>query len=161
MYKKILVSIDLSAMNSKILARGLAIAKSSQGDIMLLHVLSPEDEDSPLAIPPNLTETYPNQANEYNMAVWREQWQQFQEKGLQTLQAFAEQAALGGIKVEYQQVPGSAGKTICQVAASSGADLIVIGRRGHTGLMEIMLGSVSNYVLHHAQCSVLIVQHVP
>ena len=83
------------------------------------------------------------------------------EKGLQTLQTFGEQAALEGIKVEYQQVPGSAGKTICQVAASWGADLIVIGRRGHTGLMEMMLGSVSNYVLHHALCSVLIVQHVP
>ena len=40
------------------------------------------------------------------------------------------------------------------------ADLIVIGRRGHQGLSEILLGSVSNYVVHHAPCSVLVVQGV-
>ncbi len=39
-----------------------------------------------------------------------------------------------------------------------GADLIVLGRRGRTGLAEALLGSVSNYVLHHAPCSVLVVQ---
>ncbi|MEA5469202.1 universal stress protein [Spirulina sp. 06S082] len=38
------------------------------------------------------------------------------------------------------------------------ADLIAIGRCGHSGLTELFLGSVSNYVLYHAFCSVLIVQ---
>ncbi|MGQ9872468.1 universal stress protein [Leptodesmis sp.] len=39
-----------------------------------------------------------------------------------------------------------------------GADLILIGNRGHTGLKELFLGSASNYVLHHAPCSVLTVK---
>jgi nucleotide-binding universal stress UspA family protein len=30
-----------------------------------------------------------------------------------------------------------------------------MGRRGRTGLSELFLGSVSNYVTHHAPCSVL------
>lgn len=33
-----------------------------------------------------------------------------------------------------------------------------MGRRGHKGLSEILLGSVSNYVVHHAPCSVLVLQ---
>ena len=37
-------------------------------------------------------------------------------------------------------------------------DVIVMGHRGISGLQEFFLGSVSNYVLHHAPCSVLIVQ---
>jgi nucleotide-binding universal stress UspA family protein len=38
------------------------------------------------------------------------------------------------------------------------ADLIVMGRRGVSGMHELFLGSVSNYVTHHAPCSVLVVQ---
>jgi nucleotide-binding universal stress UspA family protein len=47
---------------------------------------------------------------------------------------------------------------ICQVAKDWGAELIMVGRRGNSGLSELILGSVSNYVVHHAHCSVLIVQ---
>jgi len=36
--------------------------------------------------------------------------------------------------------------------------LVVVGRRGHSGLSELFLGSVSNYVLHRAPCSVLTIQ---
>ncbi|MDB9482953.1 universal stress protein, partial [Dolichospermum circinale CS-537/05] len=38
--------------------------------------------------------------------------------------------------------------------------LIMMGRRGRSGLAEFFLGSQSNYVLHHAPCSVQIV-HLP
>ncbi|MFM7578374.1 MAG: universal stress protein, partial [Microcystaceae cyanobacterium] len=36
-------------------------------------------------------------------------------------------------------------------------DVIVVGHRGRWGLSEILLGSVSNYVFHHAHCPVLVV----
>jgi nucleotide-binding universal stress UspA family protein len=45
------------------------------------------------------------------------------------------------------------------MAKSWQADLIVLGRRGLKGISEIFLGSVSNYIVHQALCSVLIVQH--
>ncbi|MGC1393382.1 MAG: universal stress protein [Coleofasciculaceae cyanobacterium] len=38
--------------------------------------------------------------------------------------------------------------------------MVVVGRRGRTGLAEAFLGSVSNYVVHHAPCSVLVIQEV-
>lgn len=47
---------------------------------------------------------------------------------------------------------------ICDVARSWKADLIVLGRRGYSGVKELFLGSVSNYVLHHTPCSILTVQ---
>ncbi|MGF1673753.1 MAG: universal stress protein, partial [Rivularia sp. (in: cyanobacteria)] len=50
------------------------------------------------------------------------------------------------------------GYMICNVARSREVDLIVVGRHGRTGLSEFFLGSVSNYVLHHAPCSVLTIQ---
>lgn len=44
-----------------------------------------------------------------------------------------------------------------RVARNWQADVIVIDRRG---ISELLMGSVSNYVLHHAQCSVFTVQGV-
>jgi nucleotide-binding universal stress UspA family protein len=51
---------------------------------------------------------------------------------------------------------GSPHRRIVEVANGVGASLIVIGSRGRSGLAA--LGSVSERVVHHADCSVLIVR---
>jgi nucleotide-binding universal stress UspA family protein len=43
------------------------------------------------------------------------------------------------------------------VDASKGAALLVVGSRGHGAVGSFLLGSVSNYVVHHASCPVVIV----
>lgn len=48
-------------------------------------------------------------------------------------------------------------ETILEEATKSNIDLIVMGTRGLTGFKELLIGSVSSGVLHHAHCSVLIV----
>jgi len=41
---------------------------------------------------------------------------------------------------------------------SKGAALLVVGCRGHGGLSEALLGSVSQHVVHHAPCPVVIIR---
>jgi nucleotide-binding universal stress UspA family protein len=41
--------------------------------------------------------------------------------------------------------------------ASTGADLVVVGSRGHGSLVELVLGSVSRDIVHRARCPVVVV----
>ena len=49
-------------------------------------------------------------------------------------------------------------QAIVEEAESWGADLIILGSHGYGFWKRAMMGSVSNAVLHHAPCSVLIVR---
>ncbi len=44
------------------------------------------------------------------------------------------------------------------LAASAGAELLVVGSRGHGGFVEALLGSVSQHCVHHAACPVVIIR---
>jgi len=46
-------------------------------------------------------------------------------------------------------------------AAQGGADLLVVGSRGHVALPGRLLGSVSEHVAARASCPVVVVRHVP
>ena len=56
---------------------------------------------------------------------------------------------------------GDPASVITASAASYDADLIVVGARGHGGMTRLLLGSVSEKVLRHARCPVLIVKERP
>lgn len=63
-----------------------------------------------------------------------------------------------GIKYSNKRELGHPVDRICAAAKDEKADLIVMGRRGKSGFRLFLLGSVSDGVLHHAHCPVLIVQ---
>lgn len=53
---------------------------------------------------------------------------------------------------------GSPQREIVETARQWGADLIVMGSHGYGFWSRVLLGSVSNSVMHHAPCSVLMVR---
>lgn len=55
-------------------------------------------------------------------------------------------------------VKGYANQVIVEEADAWGADLIILGSHGYGLWRRTLLGSVSNSVLHHAQCSVLVIR---
>ncbi len=157
MFNKILAAIDASESSKKVFEEALSLAKLSKAELMLLHVLSPLDEGYPTLMFPGAADVYPNLYEE-TIKSYKSQWNEFEEQNLNFLRSLSTEASKAGVTVEFSQNTGDAGKTICNVANSWRADLIVMGRRGHKGLSELLLGSVSNYVIHHAFCSVLTIQ---
>jgi len=157
LFSKILVALDLSPAGQQVLEKSLSLAKACGASLLLLHVLSAEEEGSPLPIPVNMDEIYPAMGSELTMEVWQEQWQSFEKEGLATLEHRRQQALDLEIDCRAEQILGSPGKIICQRAKEDNSDIIVVGHRGRWGLSEILLGSVSNYVFHHAHCCVFVV----
>jgi nucleotide-binding universal stress UspA family protein len=60
------------------------------------------------------------------------------------------------VTVRGEAVDAAAGPAL--VRASQGADMLVVGSRGHGGWHDVLLGSVSAYVARHAPCSVVIIR---
>lgn len=157
MFHKILVAIDNSEICQHVFNEAVSLVKAIDGSLMLLHVLSPFDGGylNPLFLQPS--GVYPSLHTEV-VDDYMKQWEELQQQRLDLLRSFAEKAINADVTTEWTQNLGDPGRVICEVAGSWQADLIMVGRRGRTGLSEFFLGSVSNYVLHHAPCSVLTIQ---
>ncbi len=156
MFNKILVAIDTSETSDRVFDRAMVLAKATKAHLMLLHVLSSEEQGSPYL--PIIFSGLGYAGGDKIIENYREEWTVFAQQCLEMLKSRQEQAMLAGVEAEFTQHPGSPGKTICDFARTWEADTIVIGHRGHSGVTKLILGSVSNYVLHHANCSILIVQ---
>lgn len=156
MFKKILVALDRSEIGQQVFDEALGLAKLTQASLMLLHVLSPEEEGSPYGPMLSSFDYYPGLSHQ-SFELYQKEWDIFKNLGIQMLQSFCVQANTAGVTTEFTQNVGSPGRIVCDLARTYGADLIVMGRRGHSGLVELFIGSVSNYVLHHAPCSVHVV----
>ena len=77
-------------------------------------------------------------------------------KGQQVLGDALARTPIDGVALESQLLEGAPGELL--VEASEDADLVVVGTRRHGGLASFVLGSVSNTVVHHAHCAVVVVR---
>ena len=72
---------------------------------------------------------------------------------------FQEVCAQRGMKsrVLTEEKFDTIGNTICKIAKETNAACIVMGQRGMGAIKRAVMGSVSDYVLHHAHVTVLVV----
>ncbi len=158
MLNRILVAIDNSSSSQRVFDEAVSLAKATDANLMLLHVLSPHDEQyvDPLFLQPTIL--YPQLQG--NNSKYAHDWQKLKDNRFNWLSWLCEEATKLGVKAEFSQNIGEPSRMICDIARNWQADLIVIGRRGRRGISEFLMGSVSNYVLHHAHCSVFTVQGI-
>ena len=145
-FQRILVAVDFSEESHHALACAMELAARFAASITLVHVvdphLGPPDTDVP-----ELTGTGSDA-------------EQFAEAKLD-LNALAEQM-LGPCRVVETMVrAGLAFFEITEAAKALGADLIVVGTHGYTGIKRALLGSTAEKVVRHAPCPVLVARSGP
>jgi nucleotide-binding universal stress UspA family protein len=153
--KKILVALDQSSQSQAVFDVALELAQKEGSSLMLFHCVSGDVEGSSTPFIGTLADV-----DMYGtmQRLQRERVQQERENAINWLQGYCDLAMSKGIPTEFDCQTGDVNSKICELAQTWGADLIIIGRRGHKGFKEILLGSVSNHVVHHAHCSVFVVQ---
>lgn len=143
MFKTILVCSDGSEHALKAAKQAVEIARLHQGSLLLLHVEPCELQ--PYTVPWQLEigeATMPHLSAEHKA----------------NLEATIALCKDDRITYRCRHEHGHAAEQIIRVAAEEEADLIVMGSRGLSEWKALLLGSVSDHVLHHAHCSVLIVR---
>lgn len=140
MYKKILVPVDGSEGGWKALAAAKEVAEAGKSELVVMTVVQVFAGASIMPIP-----VESGKINEELSNIADDILAQAKEK-------------VGGLKAEFVAAPGRPSKVIVDTAKKSGADLVVIGSRGLSGLAEFFLGSVSSEVAQLSPVSVLIVK---
>jgi nucleotide-binding universal stress UspA family protein len=146
MIKKILVCTDGSECSKGAALTAAEIATRFVADVVLVNVSNPAPAIGPYMM---AAEAIPDIS------------------GIQQGLLEAQQAIIEGAKTELEsagihpRVRAETGQPVFEIvraAEEENADLIVLGSRGMGGFQRLLMGSVSDGVLHHAHCPVLIVR---
>lgn len=76
-------------------------------------------------------------------------------------QAIVEEARANGADATFLVWEGEPGEAIVSAAEAESADLIVVGSHGRGPMGRFLVGSVSDFIVRHASCPVLVVRSDP
>lgn len=139
---KILMAVDGSEYSEEAINTIPKVFNPESTEIKILYVLTPIS----LTPPPQMARGYAPE-----MAEVAKELPFDLNDSLQKLRA-------AGFTANAVVENGEVRTTIIDLAASWGADMVVVGSHGHKGLSRLLLGSVAESVVRHAPCSVLVVR---
>ncbi len=141
-YRRILVATDGSKYSDAAASEAIGIAKRCSSSLYVVSVV-PSETASPFDIVHSEMQHEMIAQNELRV-------------GEKNVKAVLEIAKQEGVKVEGLVVEGRPYEAIVENAREKSVDLIVMGSHGRTGLERLLMGSVTERVVGHADCSVLI-----
>jgi nucleotide-binding universal stress UspA family protein len=143
-FRRILHATDFSRASRAAFTQAVELASANQAELTLVHVYPP-------VVPPLSAGTAAPEAYRALLAEVQTRAQ----KELDRLVARAQEA---GIPVKGLLFEGTPHDRIVRAAKAAGANLIVVGTHGRTGLARLFLGSVAARVVALAPCPVLTVR---
>jgi len=139
-FRKILIPVDFSSVTEPAVHHGCALAKNLNAAVVLLTVV-----DDTFPYPELFSIDTPNE----------DFYRTLRDKALASMDTLLAKHG-AGLAADRVVTRGKPVQAICDFAASEKVDLIVMSTHGTSGLQHALLGSVTERVLHHTPCPVLI-----
>ncbi|MFZ5446121.1 MAG: universal stress protein [Myxococcota bacterium] len=143
MIKNILVGVDGSKPSVEAAHYAMGLAEQTQAKLTFLFVI-----ETPQVIPVGPLSGYVTTSSPRS------------QEDVKRAEALVEQIAREkpGLHITTRVELGTPAEVLCDVAGQLGAELLVVGARGHNAAQRLLVGSVSDRVVHHAPCPVLVVR---
>jgi len=138
-YKSILNATDGSEVSESATRQATYLARMTGAELLILHVV-----ETSFAW--------------YTGAFYQQLADELRDFGDKVLESAAEIAEQEGVRARTMSVDGQSGTAIVRIAEREGADLVVLGALGRSMVEEALMGSISQYVVRHAPCPVLVVK---
>lgn len=144
MVNHIIAGVDGSAPSLAAARYALALAEQTRAKLTLVFVL-----EMPQVIPVGALSGYVTTGPTRS------------EDDVKKAEAIVEAVALErpSVKATTRVELGEPSEVLVDLAKSTGADLLVVGARGLNAAQRFLVGSVSDRIVHHAHCPVLVVRH--
>ena len=152
---KILLATDGSSEAELATRTAVDLAQKTGSELHLIHVL----DVAQIAMVDALA-TDPMMGLEEPDPILEERLERLSEqRGKEVLDTEVERARSAGVTVGQAHLKmGGVTREIVHLAEDLGAGLIVMGSRGRGGIRRALMGSVSDSVVRHAHCPVMIVR---
>ena len=156
LFKKILVALDGSESSQKAAQAALELAEKLKADLLVLHAISPPTTyyHSTIASPPGISLPAPSQ---HEIDAYYAYAKKLATSIVGEVELKGKKLGIH-VKTEIPEAVSSVVETILNHAAKENVDLMVVGTRGLGGFKKLLLGSVSNGIVSHAHCPVLVVR---
>ena len=142
MFKHILYPTDGSPAAENILKHVIDLAQKFEAEVTVLHAYE-------------FLEVIPVYETTYAYLDELESYLEGQSKEIAT--RVEEKLLAAGVKPHSAVIKGDPGYSIVNAIDEHHCDLVIMGSRGLGPIQRFLLGSVSNYVVNHAKCPVMIV----
>jgi nucleotide-binding universal stress UspA family protein len=139
LFSRILVAVDGSESAKRAFEKSVYLAKQCNSRLEIIHVV--------------LDTTYGGDSAATFLLI-----EELKAKGRQLLEECKTQAIREDVQAETLLEVGDHAQTIIDIANKNNHDLIIMGSRGLSPFKELLLGSVSFKVMHHASCPVMVVR---
>jgi nucleotide-binding universal stress UspA family protein len=152
---RILLAADGSEDAAHATEVAVELSKTTSSELHVVYV--GQDAYSATLVYPQATDS--GGIEQEDPVVLEELEQQFEQIARRILDAEVEKVrAKGGTAVQAHLRIGNAATEIVDLAEKLSAGLIVVGSRGLSGIRRALIGSVSDSVVRHAHCPVLVVR---
>lgn len=151
MSKKFLVGVDGSEHGWKALDVAAELAKASEAELLVVHVVPPE------SLPRGLQQFAKVEGMPIEEVSARYRFERSIGDNI-TNEAEARARKRGLTRIATRVVEGNPADQIVEQARSDGADMLFLGSRGLGDVKGLLMGSVSHKVMHLAPCTCVAVK---